>query len=140
MPTALLRVETAQANAAVAVVETVFGRVAPGDLVRAFDADAFDASRETSAVSAGLEVEVLASAVEKPILRPGDWVVLDAGSDEGIQVGDEFVPAWVADVERRPGRIQVLDVSSCFATARIVRLGRSAFEPGRLVRLDRRRR
>lgn len=140
VPTALLRVDAASPGTAMAVVEAVFGRVAPGHLLRPFGATGATVPGHTVAVSDGIQVEVLTSAVDKPILRPGDWVVLDAGADQGIEVGDEFVPAWVADAERRPGRLQVVDVSSSFATARIVRLGRSTFEPGRLLRLDRRRR
>jgi hypothetical protein len=67
-------------------------------------------------------------------------VFLGAGLSGDIEVGDEFVPAWMADAERQPGRLQVVRVEATYATARIVRLGGSLFEPGRIVRLDRRRR
>ena len=139
IPTALLRVEGGSAESATALVEAVFGRVAPGDPVMPLPTAG--AMRVPAVpVSSGAEIAVLASAEGKPILQPGDWVFLDVGPSDEVAVGDEFVPAWVADAERQPGRLQVVRVDASHATARIVRLGGSSFEPGRVVRLDRRRR
>lgn len=139
IPTALLRVEGGSAESATALVEAVFGRVAPGDPVRPLPREGVMGPPAVP-VSSGAEIAVLASAEGKPILQPGDWVFLEVGPSDEVVVGDEFVPAWVADAERQPGRLQVVRVDSSHATARIVRLGGSTFEPGRVVRLDRRRR
>ena len=138
-PTALLRFEGGTGGSATAIVESVFGRVAPGDLLMPLPPQGAMAS-STVPVSSGAEIAVLASAAGKPILQPGDFVFLDVGPSDDVAVGDEFVPAWVADAERRPGRLQVVRVDDTHATARIVRLGGSSFEHGRIVRLDRRRR
>jgi LysM repeat protein len=139
IPTALLRLEAVSDGSSTAVVESVFGRVAPGDRVLPIPSGR-DVPPGSIPVSSGLEIKVLGSAAGKPILRPGDWVFLDTGLSGGIALGDEFVPAWMADAERQPGRLQVVRVDASHATARIVRLGGSSFEPGRIVRLDRRRR
>ena len=139
IPTALLRIESGSDGSAIAVVESVFGRVSPGDRVLPLPSPGAVPTRSV-AVSSGIEIPVLASAAGRPILQPGDWIFLDAGLSDDVDVGDEFVPAWMADAERQPGRLQVVRVEEKYATARIVRLGGSIFEPGRIVRLDRRRR
>jgi hypothetical protein len=75
------------------------------------------------AANGGAEATVLAFATDRPVQTFGDFVFLDAGSNQGVRIGDEYVVVVDASSDwgrRTEGRLKVVAVLQSGSTARIV--------------------
>jgi hypothetical protein len=144
-PLAMLRVLDVMGDSARAQVVELFGDYIVGDLVA--DAVAFgqgDLVRHESIQGSGLLARVLDSAIAETLLGPGSHIFLNAGSADGVRIGDEFA-TFMPDEQRpseallddRQATVRVVRVGPSFSTARVIEvqdLGTTAGSPARLVR------
>ncbi len=138
LPVGTLVVESSQGGTTVAVVDLHFDRIAVGDRVRPLPAAPAPRPAATDPISSTLVAEIVGDPLGQAVLGLGDIVFLGAGRAAGIQLGDEFVPAWAGAADGASGRLQVVLVEESIATAKIIGVGESLFQVGRAVRLDRR--
>jgi len=139
----LVEVTGVEGDSARAVVRTVYGDYQVGDLLVPAGSPG-DVGTELTAVQNGMVARLLGFETEQPLLSTGDMVFVDAGSREGVEVGDEFAvfPADIADVGSASldDRLSVVRVVRTFdhtASARVVDtrdVGTEADAPVRLVR------
>lgn len=140
VPTATLTVTATGEGGVDAVVDALHDRLAPGQPVRLLPPAPVVVASALEAVSAGRRVRLLGAPTPRAVLRPGDWVFLDAGASAGLRPADEFVPVDGPTDVRDGARLQVVAVHPSTAMARILRVGPVLLQPGRMVRLDRRAR
>jgi hypothetical protein len=140
-PSGILRVEGIEPAGVVAVVESQFERILVGDLVRSLPTYTPLPVDATVPTTEGTEATILGFARDQEIQTVGDFAFMDAGSNEGVSIGDEYVvvldesPDWGTAVE---GRAKVVSVLVNVSTARIVHLENPVFVPGVRLRPDRR--
>ncbi len=145
LPMAVLNVLEVSGDSARAEVVGLFGDYVVGDFVT--DAVPFEAGellRFEAIEGADLITRVLGSAIAEPLLGPGSHIFLNAGSVDGVRIGDEFatfLPSEErpssAQLDDRQATVRVVRVGSDFATARVIEvrdLGTKAGSPARLVR------
>lgn len=141
-PTGVVRIESVESAGAVAVVEKLFRRLAPEDVVGPLPPYDLSPGQAPASVTGGPEVEVLGFAEDRPMYSVGDVVFLDVGAD-GTRIGDEYavvIPSgddWSAAAE---GRLQVIGVHEDHAVARITAEESPLVGTRVRVRLDRRMR
>lgn len=140
-PTGILRVESVEAAGVVAVVESLYGRMVLGDLVRPLPGYSPLPIDAAVPATGGAPATILGFADVHQVQGIGDHAFLDAGSDEGVRIGDEYVvvidesPEWGVTAE---GRVKVVAVLQDVSTARIVHVENPVLVPGVRLRPDRR--
>ncbi len=140
-PTGVLSVTRNDQAATEGVVLQLFGRIRLGDFVR--PAPAFD-------LQPGQYPEVVSSRAVATILEFGEVhavnglglvAILDKGSENGVETGDEYVLfAGDGSTEEVLGRLQVVATEASTSSARIVGVEGSVFTTGLSVHLDRKMR
>jgi hypothetical protein len=65
----------------------------------------------------------------------GHIAFLDLGSDDGINIGDEFILYGEAVPTNRDGSLQVVAVTETMASARVLSMADDLFHQGVIVRL-----
>jgi hypothetical protein len=109
-----------------------------GDLLRPLPEGGLAAGVVPGASGAGPEARVVAVAQEHALQNIGDYLFIDLGRGS-TSIGDELVPVWPNTTAERPeGRLQVVAVQEGHATVRILNMVNPVFEPGLVVRIDRR--
>ncbi|MCG8467029.1 MAG: LysM peptidoglycan-binding domain-containing protein [Gemmatimonadetes bacterium] len=118
-----------------AVVTQLYGDFSIGDPV--IPAETFDvpATLQQTEADGELRVELIGLEVKQALLSEGDMVFIDAGTEDGVRVGDEFAvfdPRDDADarIEDRLATIRVIRAEAETATARIEDLKDAAPEKG----------
>ena len=140
VPSGILVVDEVAPGGVVAWVESQYARILVGDLARLlpqYTPLPVDAAQPATGATAS--IIDYATDHEMPIV--GDHAFLDAGADDGVSIGDEYVVVWSdsPDLGRQvEGRVKVVAVQADGSTARIVDLKNPVFVPGVQVRLDRR--
>lgn len=142
-PMGVVRVTRVAGDSARGLVETVYGDFQVGDLLIPAGSPG-DVGSALAPVRGGMVVQLLGFETEQPLLSTEDMVYLAAGSEDGVQVGDEFAvyPESTTDVGNAPmaDRLSVVRVVRTLghtATARVVQtrdVGTSPAAPARLVR------
>jgi LysM repeat protein len=140
-PTGILVVQTLATDGVVATVESQFGRILLGDLVRPLPPFTPVTTDALMDATTGMEATVLSYATERGVQIAGNFAFLDVGSDDGVRIGDEYVliggtaGGFPGQVE---GRVKVVSVLQDVSTARIIGLENPVFLPGVRLRPDRR--
>jgi len=139
----LVKITKIEGDSARAVVQTVYGDYEVGDLLIPAGSPG-DAGSELSPVRDGMVSRLMGFETEQPLLSTGDMVFLAAGSQDGVEVGDEFAvfPSSTPDVGSAllGDRLSVVRVVRTFghtASARVVDtrdVGTRSDAPVRLVR------
>lgn len=139
----LLRVTDIEGDSARAIVTDVFSNFEEGDLV-VTPPPFTPVGTSRSPVERGLVTEVAGFEIRHDLLGLTDVVFLDAGSDQGIGLGDEF--AVFSRREQRPATarlddllivVRVVRVTATHASARVVDVldpGATVRAPARLIR------
>jgi hypothetical protein len=142
-PTGILLIEATTPAGVVAVVESQFGRIELGDLVRALPPYAPAPAGSTTPASGGRDATVLAYARERELQTLSEFAFLDVGAADGVRIGDEYVAVVEDSPDFGPvleGRLKVVSVLENVATARILSMENPVFPPGVRLRPDRRAR
>jgi hypothetical protein len=140
-PTGILRVESIEPAGVVGVVESQYGQILLGDLVRALPMYTPLPVDAAVPASGGTEATILGFPQDQEIQTVGNFAFIDAGSNEGVRIGDEYVvllderPDWIPTAE---GRVKVVSVLLNVATVRIVHVENPVFVAGVRLRPDRR--
>jgi len=126
-----------------AVVTHLYSDFSIGDPV--IRAERFDtpATLQQIADDGDFHVELIGAEVKQALLSEGDMVFIDAGSEDGVRIGDEFVffdPRDDADsrLEDRLATVRIMRVEATTATARIEDLKDASPEKGSVGRRIRR--
>lgn len=141
MPTGTLTVTGVDGDGAIAVVDKVYARMEPGDLVRPLPRFPITREMEARPVDSDLRASIIGFPDPHQIEGVGDYVFLGAGSSQDVRPGDVFDIVWDdAAPEEQPGggSVQVLTVHQGYATGRILRLENPVFETGVVLRLSQR--
>lgn len=141
MPTGILVVETIATDGVVASVETQFGRVLLGDLVRPLPPFTPVTTDALIDATTGMEATVLSYAAERGVQQIGGYAFLNVGSDDGVRIGDEYVVLGGANQGfpgQVQGRVKIVSVLPEVSTAQIIGLENPVFVPGVRLRPDRR--
>ena len=142
-PTGVVRVTSIQPAGVVVVVEKVYARMAPGDLVGPLPAYPITPGARAVEVAGGPTAGIIGFANPRPVYSIGDVVFLDKGSADGVSIGDEYIvvvsadEGWDGEIE---GALQVIQLHSNHASARIIGEKSPIFEEGLEVRLARKMR
>lgn len=140
IPTGIVRVVSREEGGAVGEVESVYGRIALGDLLRPVPDYPILAGATAEAVASDEVRQILGFARDQGVYGMNDVVFVEGGAERGDRLGDEYLityptgPEWDDEVE---GRLQVVGVQPDHVTARIVQLD-TPIQPGGQARLDRR--
>ena len=142
-PMGMVRITRVAGDSARGLVETIYGDFQVGDLLIPAGSPG-DVGSTLAPVRNGMVVQLLGFETEQPLLSTEDMVYLDAGAQEGVQVGDEFAvyPRSIRDIGNAPlsdhlSVVRVVRTSGHTATARVVQtrdVGTSPAAPARLVR------
>ncbi len=140
-PMGVLSVTRVAPNLIEAMVDEVFGPVAVGDFVR--PAPVFDLrpGEYPAMVTNRTEATVIEFGHVHQLYGLREVVILDMGSQDGVDIGDEYV-AFFGDgsTEEIVGRIRVVLTEEETSSARIVTVEGPVFEIGTAVYLDRKMR
>lgn len=140
IPTGIVRVVSREEGGAVGEVESVYGRIGLGDLLRPVPDYPILAGATAEAVASDEVRQILGFARERGVYGMNDIVFMEGGAERGDRLGDEYLvtyatgPEWDDEVE---GRLQVVGVQPDHVTARIVQLD-TPIQPGGQAHLDRR--
>lgn len=121
----------------VAQVDAQYEKLFQGDLVRPLPTYPGAPGVVAEPLTNGPVANVVAFARQHELHQPGNFLFLDAGRDEGVGVGDEFIVALETAEARVEGRAQVVRVQDEVSTARITMIRNPVFVPGLPMRLDR---
>jgi hypothetical protein len=136
IPTGVLTVSTINDDGVIGVVTKEYQRIQPGDLVRPVPAYSMTPGEVPQEVAGGSEAMIMGFAGRQEINDLGHVAFLDLGSDDGVNIGDEFV-LFSAAVGAPEGRLQVIGLSPNTSAARILSMVDDVFRQGVVVRLAR---
>lgn len=122
-PVGVVTVSRVNGPAATAVVSTELDRMMIGDEIRPFVPYVERPGIHPRPVQGGLEAQVVAFRDPGALYGPSDIAFLNAGSNQGIAVGDEFVVMASAQSGASPsavGRLQVVHVMPSTASVRVL--------------------
>jgi len=136
IPTGVLTVSTINDSGVIGVVTKEYQRIQPGDLVRPVPTYSVTPGQVAREVAGGSEAMIMGFAGRQEINDLNHVGFLDLGSDDGINIGDEFV-LFSAAVGAPEGRLQVVGLSPNTSAARIVSMVDDVFRQGVVVRLAR---
>jgi hypothetical protein len=136
IPTGLLTVSTINDEGVVGVVTKEYHRIQIGDLVRPVPTYSVTPGQTAREVAGGSEAMIMGFAGTQGLNDLGHIAFLDLGSDDGINIGDEFV-LFGAAVGAPEGRLQVIGLSPNISAARILSMVDDVFHQGVVVRLAR---
>ena len=140
-PMGVLSVTRVSPNLIEGMVDEVFGPVAVGDLVR--PAPVFDLrpGEYPAMVTNRTQATVIEFGHVHQLYGLREVVILDMGSQDGVDIGDEYV-AFFGDgsTEEIVGRIRVVLTEEETSSARIVTVEGPLFQAGTTVYLDRKMR
>jgi hypothetical protein len=124
---AILEVLEAGDETARTIVRSLYGDFAIGDYVIPAEVYRVPATLQQAVDREGMHVELLAAEVRQALLSEGDMVFIDAGAEDGVAIGDEFVffdprDASDAPYEDRLATVRIVRVESGTATGRITHL------------------
>ena len=137
IPTGLAEVSTIGDGQVVAIVLKEYERIQPGDWVGPLPSFSLREGQEAQDVSGGSEAMIMGFEGEHVLTDIGHVAFLDLGSDDGINIGDEFVLYGEAIPTAREGALQVIGVSENTASARVLSMKDNVFRQGVVVRLAR---
>lgn len=137
----LLEVLEADEDEARVVVTALYGDLAIGDLVIPAEAFSVPETLQQAVDRDGLRVELIAIEVDQALVGEGDMVFIDAGLEDGVRIGDEFVFFDPRDdagarLEDRLATGRIVRATAETATARIIDVREASPEkgsPGRRV-------
>ena len=140
MPTGIVEITQIQPAGAVVVVREAYGRIQPGDFVRALPPFGLVPGEVLQPVSGGPVATVLGIAMPGAIQGIGHQLFLDRGARDGLMLGDVFELVWDGGEwgEEVEGTVQVVSVQEGVATARITNVTNPVFARGVRVRLSQR--
>lgn len=139
-PTGIATVSVIGEGEVVAVVEKVYARIQPGDLVRAVPAYSPQAGVYAEPVTGGSEAMIMGFAGEQVLTNLGHVAFLDLGSDDGVAIGDEFILYGEAIPTSEEGSLQVIYTTATTASARVLSMDDDVWQQGVVVRLARKMR
>lgn len=140
-PTAVVHIDTAEGDSAVASISDEYFLIQLGDLVGPLPDFSLVSGEYAQPVSDGSEAMVVGFAGTAVVQSVGQMVFLDQGSDDGVAVGDQYELVNPALGNNRvEGRLQVVSTTRDGATARIVQMSDAVFRQGVAVRLTRKMR
>lgn len=122
-PVGVVTVSRVNGPAATAVVSTELDRMAVGDEIRPFVPFAERPGIHPLPVQGGLEAQVVAFRDPGALYGPSDIAYLNAGSNQGVAVGDEFLVMAAVDSGASAsavGRLQVVHVMPSTASVRVL--------------------
>lgn len=134
-PTGVASVSVIGDGEVVAVVEKVYGKIQPGDLVRALPSYTGRTGVYAQEVSGGSEAMIMGFAGTQVITDIGHVAFLDLGSDDGVVIGDEFVLYSDAIPTAQEGSLQVVYTTPTTASARVLSMADNVWQQGVVVRL-----
>jgi len=137
VPTGILTVSTITSDGVIGVVTKEYQRILPGDFVRPVPSYNVQPGVTAQDVSGGSEAMVMGFAGRQVLNDLGHIAFLDLGSNDGINVGDEFVLYGEASSTSPRGRLQVVGVTDRMSAARIASIVDDVFHQGVVVRLVR---
>ncbi|MBI4538687.1 MAG: LysM peptidoglycan-binding domain-containing protein [Gemmatimonadetes bacterium] len=123
-PVGMLTVSRVEDGGAMAVVSTEFDRILVRDQVRPLEPFEERPGLHPRRVDGDVEARILTFRDLHLVQGFSDVAYLDAGSDRGVEIGDEFAvlaPAAEGGGPRTVGRLQVVDVRPATSTVRVVR-------------------
>ena len=120
----------------VGVVSKEYHRIQPGDLVRPLPTYSVPLGVAARPVAGGSEAMIMGFAGTQGINDLNHIAFLDLGSDDGINLGDEFV-LYSEAMGTPSGSLQVVGLSPNTAAARIASMVDDVFRQGVVVRLAR---
>ena len=121
---AILEVLEADEEAARTVVRRLYGDFSIGDYVIPAEPFRVPPTLQQAVDTEGLRTEIVAVEVRQALLGEGDMVFLDAGAEDGVRIGDEFIffePSDGSDAryEDRLATVRIVRVDGETATGRI---------------------
>lgn len=143
-PLALLTVESAGEETAVARVAEVFGLVRPGESVVRIPVPPAPDAVEFLPARREIDARMLGLVEGTDLLRDGTLVFLGAGASDGVRPGDVFVAGAAEDAAPGEGgggqdtRVIVVRVLGETSTARVIDAGDGSVGVGARARLARR--
>jgi hypothetical protein len=137
VPTGVLTVSTIVDDGVIGVVTKEYQRIQPGDFVRPVPAYTVEQGVMPQRINGGSEAMIMGFAGRQVLNDLGHIAFLDLGSDDGIDIGDEFVLYGEATAERPRGSLQVVGLTDNMAAARIMSMVDNVFRQGIVVRLVR---
>ena len=136
IPTGVLTVSTLNDGGVIGVITKEYQRIQPGDLVRPVPTYSVTPGQVAQEVAGGSEAMIMGFAGRQGLNDLNHVGFLDLGSDDGINIGDEFV-LFSAAVGAPEGRLQVVGLSPNTSAARIISMVDDVFRQGVVVRLAR---
>jgi hypothetical protein len=121
----------------VARVDAMYDDLFQGDFVRTLPVYRGTPGVTPDPLDDGPVAKVVGYAREHELHQPGNFLFLDMGSTDGVEVGDEFIVDLGGPEALVEGRAQVVSVQPELATARITMIRNPVFLPGIQMRLDR---
>ncbi|MGD2046068.1 MAG: LysM peptidoglycan-binding domain-containing protein [Gemmatimonadota bacterium] len=137
IPTGVLEVSAIVDDGVIGIVTKEYQRVQPGDFVRPVPSYTVERGVTPQRVSGGPEAMIMGFSGRQVLNDLGHIGFLDLGSDDGIEIGDEFVLYGEASSEDPRGSLQVVGLTDTMAAARIVSMDDDVFRQGVIVRLVR---
>ncbi len=140
-PTAVVRIDTAEGDSAVALITDEYFRIQLGDLAGPVPDFSLVPGEYAQPVQGGSEAMVVGFAGSAVVESVGQMAFLDRGSDDGVAVGDEYELVDPSlGMHAVQGRLLVVTTTRKGATARIVQMDDAVFRQGVAVRLSRKMR
>lgn len=136
-PTGVVTVLHRVEGGVVAQVDAQYERMLIGNLVRALPVYPGEPGVVPGPVSGGAVGRVLGYAQVHELHQPGNFLFLDLGRRDGLEVGDEFVVELYEPDALIEGRAQIVGLQNEVATARILMIRNPVFVQGIEMRLDR---
>lgn len=137
-PTGVVTILHRTEGGVVASVDAQYDRMRTGDLVRPLPAYDARPGVVPELVEDGPVSRVMAYAQVHELHQPGNFLFLDLGRGDGLQVGDELVVELGQPNARVEGRVQIVGVQDEVSTGRIVMIRNPVFTGAVELRLNRR--
>ena len=136
IPTGVLTVSTINDGGVIGVITKEYQRIQPGDLVRPVPTYSVTPGQVAQEVAGGSEAMIMGFAGRQELNDLGHVGFLDLGSDDGINIGDEFV-LYSEAMGTANGALQIVGLSPNTSAARILSMVDDVFRQGVVVRLAR---
>ncbi len=136
VPTGLVKVTSVEGGKVVGVVTEEYEHMSEGDFVGPVPTYTLRPGQHARAVANGPRAMVMGMADEAQMAGMGEVVFLDLGSNNGVQLGDEFeIRDWGEGGHLLEGTLQVVGTQPQTSSARVVYLKDDVFKQGVVVRL-----